>query len=153
MSETENKKNASERLTDLENSMAQVGQAFSTLEAMYRDLQGLKEALKLLNNKVNALARAGSEGKTPTDELLSQYMTETNAAELKEKVQQMVSSGLLISSDTAADGSFVVISESDSSGKVVNPRMQFLLSSLQHEEVRTKLTGAKVGDTLCAPTA
>ena len=33
----------------------------------------------------------------------------------------------------------MVISEADETGKVVNPRMQFLLSALQNEEIKGKL--------------
>jgi hypothetical protein len=58
----------------------------------------------------------------------------------------MVASGLLAATNTVGKESFVVINEVDPSGKIVNPRMQFLLSALQHEEVRSKLDGAKVGD-------
>lgn len=148
MSDTETKKSATERLEDLEKMMAQVGQALGSLDPMTRDLLGIKEALKLLNNKVNAMARAANEGKLPTDETLSGFMTEVNAAELKGKVDQMVASGLLAATDTVAKESFVIINEIDGTGKVVNPRMQFLLSALQHEEVRAKLEGVKVGSSV-----
>ena len=148
MSENETKKSATERLEDLENMMAQVGQALSSLEPMTRDLLQIKDALKLLNNKLNAVARAASEGKLPTDEVVSGFMTESNAQELKGKVDQMVSNGLLAATDTVAKDSFVVINESDASGTIVNPRMQFLLSALQHPEVKGKLEGAKIGDNI-----
>ena len=52
---------------------------------------------------------------------------------------------LLAATDTISKDSFVVISEADETGKIVNPRMQFLLSALQNEEIKAKLEGATVG--------
>jgi hypothetical protein len=144
----ENKKNATERLTDLENNQSQIVQALQPVELMARDLAGMKEALKLLNNKVDALVKAINAGGTITDDSLSKYMIENNVSELAKKVSDMVTSGLLVASDTVSKDSFVVINEADPSGTVVNPRMQFLLSALQHEEVRNKLEGAKVGSNI-----
>lgn len=144
----ENKKNATERLSDLENNQAQIVQALQPVELMARDLAGMKEALKLLNNKVDALVKAINAGGPITDDSLSKYMIENNVAELAKKVTDMVASGLLAASDTVTKDSFVVINEADPSGAVVNPRMQFLVSALQHEEVRTKLEGAKVGSNI-----
>ena len=72
-------------------------------------------------------------------------MTENNAKELQDKVTKMVADGLLAATDTVSKDSFVVINEEDGTGKVVNPRMQFLLSALQNEEIRASLEGAKVG--------
>jgi hypothetical protein len=144
----ENKKNATERLEDLENTMSQVMQAIQPVELMARDLMAMKEALKLLNNKLDAAVKAVNQGGPITDETLSNFMTENNAKDLADKVAQMVSNGILVASDTVSKESFVVINEADASGKVVNPRMQFLLSQLNHEEVRTKLEGAKVGSNI-----
>jgi hypothetical protein len=148
MSETENKKNATERLEDLEKAIGQVIQMLQPMEIMAKDLMGLKDALKLMNNKVDSVVKSFNEGGEITDERLSAFMVENNVKELADKVANMVGSGLLVASDTVQSESFVVINEVDPSGKVVNPRMQFLLSALQHEEVRTKLTGAKVGTNL-----
>jgi hypothetical protein len=148
MSETENKKNATERLEDLEKAIGQVIQMLQPMEIMAKDLIGLKDALKLMNNKVDSVIKSVNEGGQITDERLSAFMVENNVKELADKVANMVGSGLLVASDTVQSESFVVINEVDPSGKIVNPRMQFLLSALQHEEVRTKLTGAKVGTNL-----
>ena len=144
----ENKKTATERLEDLEGAMSQVGQALSSLDPLIRDLGGVKEALKLLNNKLDAVVKAISAGSPLTDETLNKLMTTANAEELAAKVAAMVAQGLLVASDTVTNDSFVVINEADAAGTVVNPRMQFLVSALQIEEVRTKLGGSKVGDNI-----
>lgn len=145
MSETENKKTATERLEILENTVNSIIQAVQPLANMAQDLMGLREAVKLLNNKLDAVVKAINTNSPLTDEILGQFMTDNNARELEDKVIKMVSDGLLASTDTVGKDSFVVINEQDADGKIVNPRMQFLLSALQNEEIRTKLEGAKTG--------
>lgn len=144
----ENKKTATERLEDLEKTMMNVIQALQPLDPLSRDMMGLKEALKLLNNKLEAVVRAINEGGSIDDDRLSKFMVDNNVKELKDKVDQMVTQGILVPSDTVNKESFVVVNEVDPNGTVVNPRMQFLLSALQHEELRTKLESSKVGTNL-----
>jgi hypothetical protein len=141
----ENKKTATERLEVLENTANSIIQAIQPLANMAQDVMGLREAVKLLNNKLDAVVKSINAGTALTDENIGQLMTENNAKELQDKVTKMVNDGLLVATDTVGKDSFVVISESDPSGKVVNPRMQFLLSALQNEEIRGKLEGAAVG--------
>ncbi len=144
----ENKKTATERLELLENTVNSIIQAIQPLANMAQDLMGLREATKLLNNKLDSVVKALNAGTALTDENIGQLMTANNAKDLQDKVTKMVSDGVLTATDTIGKDSFVVISESDASGMVVNPRMQFLLSALQNEEVRGKLEGAKVGTSI-----
>jgi hypothetical protein len=148
MSETENKKNASERLEDLERTIGQIIQAIQPLELVARDVQGLKEVLKLINNKLDSAVKCINSGTQLTDENISKQMTENNARELQDRVTAMVTQGVLAATDTATNDSFVVINEQNEAGEIVNPRMQALVSQFQHEEVRTKLDGAKVGSNI-----
>jgi len=150
MSETNtgNKKSATERLEDLENLTQRVIQAIQPLESSLRDIAGLREALKLLNNKLDAVVKSVNAGGPITDDGISKYMVENNVKELTSRVEGMVSQGMLVATDTVSKESFVVVNEADASGTIVNPRMQFLLSALDNEEVRTKLEGAKTGDNI-----
>jgi hypothetical protein len=141
----ENKKTATERLEVLENTVNNIIQAVQPLANMSQDLMSLREAVKLLNNKLDAVVKCLNTGTQLTDENLGQVMTENNARDLQDKVTKMVSDGLLASTDTIGKDSFVVINEQDESGKIINPRMQFLLSALQNDEIRGKLEGAKTG--------
>ena len=148
MSENENKKTATERLEVLENTAQNIIQAIQPLANMAQDLMALREAVKLLNNKLDAVVKAITAGTALTDENLGQLMTENNAKELQDKVTKMVSDGLLAATDTISKDTFVVINEQDGSGKIVNPRMQFFLSALNNDEIRSKLDGAKVGSNI-----
>lgn len=148
MSENETKKNATERLEDLETTLNQVIQHIQPLEQMAKELMGAKEALKLLNNKLDATVKAVNEGGQVTEDRLNDLMIQNNVRDLTAKVTSMVTSGLLVSTDTVGKESFVVINEADPSGKVVNPRMQFLVSTLQDEGLKAKLDGAKAGSNI-----
>lgn len=139
------KRSASERLEDLEKTVLSIINAMQPLDSMHKDLTQTKEALKLLNSKVNAISRSLLEGKLPSDEVISGFMSESAALELKGKVDQMLSSGILVPATTATMDSFVVINESDASGTIVNPRMQFLVSALQLDDIKSKLVGSIVG--------
>lgn len=145
---TENKKTATERLEVLENTVNSIIQAIQPLANMAQDFMALREATKLLNNKLDAVVKSINAGTALTDENLGQLMTENNAKELQDKVAKMVTDGLLAATNTIGKDSFVVISEADETGKVVNPRMQFLLSALQNEEIKGKLEGATVGSNI-----
>ena len=113
---------------------------------MANDLTGFREALKLLNNKLDALVKTLNQKETQvSEEDLNKFMVQNNVDELTRKISDMVKSGLLAASDTVTNGSFVVINEQGKDGTILNPRMQFVVSALQHEEVRSKLEGSKVG--------
>jgi hypothetical protein len=152
MSETENKKNATERLEDLEKTVLQINdtlnqiiQALQPLNSMTRDLMNSKEALKLLNNKVDAIVKATNQGTPLSDENLSNIMTENNVQELAGRITKMVQDGVFVASDSVTKDSFVVVNHTSADGKVIEVRSQFLVSALNHEELKGKLEGLKVG--------
>jgi hypothetical protein len=137
---------ASQRLEDVERgSMA----AFQTMDNMVRDIMTIKEAIKLLGNKVDSIVKA-LEVSMPTtinDDILSKLMVENNVAELRNKVGDLVSQGILAPQEVVDDNSFLVGRELNDAGEVVNPRIQFALQALQ-EEMRAKIKGSKAGDVL-----
>src|ERR1035438_7282197 len=76
-------KTAGLRLDDLERALMSLLQNHDRIS---RDANTVREAIKLLGNKVDALAKANIGGLSPTDETLSQIMIDTNVTELKGKV-------------------------------------------------------------------
>ncbi len=142
------KRTASQRIDDLERGL--IGM-YQTADNMARDLMTMKEALKLLGNKLDAVVKANNRGNPAsqiTDEVISAIMLENNVEELKEKVTKLVQQGILVPSEEVIASSFLVGKEIDDQGKVVNPRLQFTLSSLQSEDLRKKILGAKPGQLL-----
>src|ERR1700722_7559547 len=143
MANDADKRSASEKIEDLE--QAAMSQ-FHTSNNIQRDLMMVKDALKLMANKVTSMMQASVKGEPLTPEVVSKYMTENNIEELKGKVQMLINQGVLVPADTVGDGTFLVGSENEKDGKVVHPRIQFTFGSLPDKEVQEKLKGAKVGD-------
>jgi hypothetical protein len=140
MADQNDKRTASQRIDDLENAMRAV---YQTLDPMGRDLMTCKEAIKLLGNKADALAKAAGI----TDDVIGKLMIENNVAELKEKVTNLVAQGILVPSEELNDTAFIVGQEVDDSGAIVNPRAQFALGSIA-PEVREKIKAGKIGEPL-----
>lgn len=138
-------RSASQKISDLENALMAL---YQTADNMARDVMTIKEAIKLLGNKVNSIVQASAGGEQLTDAVISRIMIENNCEELAQKVKAMVAQGVLVSQDQIADDSFVVGSEINEQGETVNPRLQFAVYSLSPKEVQDKLKGSKVGDTV-----
>lgn len=136
------KRTASEKIEDLERA---VMSGFQVSNNMTRDLMIIKDALKLIGNKTDAMMQASVAGEPLNQEVISRIMTENNVKELKGKVQGLVDQGILAPTDVVGDSTFLVGSETESDGKVVHPRIQFTYGSID-KELQEKLKGAKVGD-------
>jgi hypothetical protein len=142
--EQTDKRSASQKIDDLERGIAAT---FQTLDNMARDIMVIKEAIKLLGNKVDSIVKASERGLVVNDDLISKIMVENNVEELKEKVSSLVAQGVLVTQDVVGDDSFIVGRELSEAGEVVNPRLQFALGAIQ-EEMRGKIKGSKAGDVL-----
>jgi hypothetical protein len=137
------KRTAVQRIDDLERGLMGMYQAGDNLA---RDIMTIKEAIKLLGGKVDAIVKATMAGEDLNDEVLSRIMVDNNVVELRNKVSQLISSGMLaLSEEPINETNFVVGREVDDEGKVLNPRLQFIVRSLQ-ENLRAKILGAKTGD-------
>lgn len=144
MSNNQKQRSATERLNDVEEAAMSI---FQALDNMSRDLMLIKDAIKLLGNKVDSIVKAASTGQEINDQVISSLMVENNVAELKAKVDNLVAQKILVSELAVNAQSFVVIREVDDAGKVVNPRLQFTMSAVS-PEVTEKLVGAQPGQTV-----
>lgn len=139
------KRTASERISDLEKTVLS---SYQTMDMMARDLMLLKDAIKLLGNKLDAVVKGITRGETLSDDSISKIMVENNVEELSNKVKDLISKGILSSEESITDSSFIVGREvSSEDGSVSNPRLQFALSALG-PELKEKFKGAKAGDIL-----
>lgn len=136
------KRTASQKIEDLERA---VMSGFQVSNNMARDIMIIKDALKLLGNKVDSIMEASQKGLALNDENISKLMLERNITELKGKVENLVTQGILKATDAVGDNTFLVGSENEKGGKVIHPRVQFTYGSLE-KELQEKLKGAKVGD-------
>jgi len=139
------KRTAVQRIEDLERGVMGM---FQSGDMMGRDLMTCKEAIKLLGNKIDAIVKAIQRGGELNDDVIGNIMVENNVTELKTRVDQLIAAGTLVATtEPVGDDNFVVGREVDDTGKVLNPRLQFVLGALQ-EELRNKIKGAKTGDTV-----
>lgn len=137
------KRTASQRIDDMERGLMAL---YQTADNMARDLMTIKEAIKLLGNKLDSVVKVSASGQPMNDETIAKIMVENNVEELRQKVQNLVDSGALVAAEAISANSFVVGREVDSeSGAVQNPRLQFVVSALQ-PEIKDKFPGAKVGE-------
>jgi hypothetical protein len=105
----------------------------------------IKDALKLLGNKVDSIMKASQQGLALNDENISKIMLDNNIEELKGKVANLVNQGILAPTDTVGANTFLVGSENEAGGKVVHPRVQFTFGSLE-KDLQEALNGKKKGD-------
>lgn len=138
----EQKKNltASQRLDALENGLAMVD---GTIGELYNTLDRTTRAITLLSKKLEAVKRASGL----TDDQVAKILQEIDIAELKARVDDMVSKGALRPAETlAGDMSFVVARELKRDTKdILEQRIQFPMFN-QPEMLKTALNGKKVGD-------
>lgn len=140
----QDKRTASQKIDDLERGLMAL---YHTADNMARDMQTIKDAIKLLGNKLDSVVKASNNGEKLSDEVLARIMVENNIEELKEKVTNLVTQGILVAAEEVTAQSFIVGREMKEDGEVANPRMQFVVSAL-NPEIKDKFPGSKVGDTL-----
>lgn len=136
------KRTASQRIDDMERGLMAL---YQTADNMARDLMTIKEAIKLLGNKLDSVVKVSRSGSALTDENIAAVMVENNVEELKTKVQNLVNSGALVSAEEIGPNSFVVGREVAADGTVQNPRLQFVVSQLQ-PDIKDKFPGHKAGE-------
>ncbi|HEY5234784.1 MAG TPA: hypothetical protein VIJ14_01290 [Rhabdochlamydiaceae bacterium] len=153
MSETDTR-TATQRIEDLERVVASMYQATGKLILAVEDLTKktddmvlIKEALKLLNRKTEAIIQTATPESGITDASVSAVLIKINTADLIAQTAGYVSAGFLSASDTIAADSFVACEEVNSEGTVVNPRIQFRLDS-QPQATQDALIGKKAGDSV-----
>jgi hypothetical protein len=105
----------------------------------------LKEAIKLLDNKLSSVVKASTNGEPLTDDVISRIMTQNNVDELEQRVRTMVERGNLIKEEQVSENSFLVGLELGDDDSIFNPRLQFVLRALS-PNFQAKLLGGKAGD-------
>ena len=135
---------ASQRLANLE--MVVNGQA-QFLEKVQGAFSEVDKSLKNLAQVIDAIVYLLSNGNQVTQQTIQEYITKSNVQNLKSQIDTLVEQGFLAAQEQVDEKSYVVVEEYDKQGRLVQPRLQFPMSSTEgNEELRSKLLGAKVGD-------
>jgi hypothetical protein len=137
------KRNAAQTIEALENALMGQNQQINILADEIDKLRGM---LVSLNKRVNASIQAAEDGSL-TGDSVNKIIMNDNVKELESKIKFLVDQGVLKKNDTMeiTDKAFVVGREVDSSGNVVNPRVQFAVGSID-KAVQEKLLTKKMGD-------
>jgi hypothetical protein len=136
---------AAQRLLGLEQS---VGALDQTLYNQAQQLSMVRDALTLLNEKVNAMVTLMSLNQPVNDSTIDQAIEQKRIEDMKKKVENLVKSGSLEKAEEVSKKSFLVVREMNSeTGAVINPRLQFAVSILNQESLE-KLLGKKAGDSV-----
>lgn len=143
---SKDKRNPSQKIEDLEQAVFSI---YQTLNVMGRDLEIIKEAIKLLGTQANASMRAAERGIPATHANVDELATEIKIEGMIKIVKDMISNNIITPSETITEESFVVGRDldKDDSTIVTNPRNQFAMQAVQ-PEARAKLIGLKAGDVI-----
>lgn len=142
MSNDQTKRTATQRLDDQERGLLSL---YQTVDSMIRDLMMVKDAVSLMNNKLDSVIQASQRGEPLTNDVISAIMTQNNVEEFRQKVSMLVTQGVLKPSEAITLNSFIVLRIQDNEGKTLNPRLQCTLGSLA-PGLQEKLLGLKSGD-------
>ena len=145
---------ATQRIEDLEKVLTVLYQDAQRHEEMIAGLSGMKndmtlvkDALKLINKRTDAIIQSASSDSGITSASVDTLVIQMNVAELVQQTANYVTAGHLAPTDTIVDNTFVVCEEHNSDGKVINPRIQFKLDT-QDPATQESLKGKKAGDTV-----
>jgi hypothetical protein len=153
MSENTDKRNATQKIEDLEKVVTMLYQAVASQKPAVDSLlqsQGemnlVKDALRILNKKTEAIIQVANPETGITVKSVSDLVIQMNVTDLKAQVDGYIQSGHLTPTDEVTANSYLVCEELNTDGTTANPRIQFRLDS-QDEATSSALLGKKVGDT------
>lgn len=151
---SDDKRTATQRLEDLERvvtmlyqSVGQHKNALDGLLPLKGEMNLIKDVLKLLNKKTEAMVQVAAPETGINPKSVSDLIVKMNVADLEAQVAEYVKNGHLLPADEVSASSYVVCEESYKDGTLANPRVQFRLDS-QAEALVEAMKGKKIGDTI-----
>lgn len=143
---SKDKRNPSQKIEDLERAVIGL---YETMNNIARDLNIVKEGLKLLGQKSNAMIRVMTKGLSVNADTVSDEMTLITIEDMQGIVANLIAQGVLSPATEITENSFVVGRDLLSTDQTVvaNPRLQFAMAGVP-ADIRPKLVGSKVGDIL-----
>lgn len=152
MSDNKDTRTATQKIEDLERVVSMLYQSVRSLDVAVksfvdtqRDMVLVRDALRLLNKKTEAIVQVAKPESGITPESVSDLVIKMNVEDLKAQVADYLQRGSLIPSDEVSAKTYLVCEEQNADGSIANPRIQFRLDS-QDPETQAALTGKKVGD-------
>jgi hypothetical protein len=150
---TEAKKlNGTQRIEILERQVIKLGQLIDQqVVILAKEIDTLREVIVKLNQRINATIQAG-EGGSLSNDVVDNIMIKNDIKKMETDVEYLVKSGVLKKDNEtpATENTFVVGRNVDKEGNIVNPRLQFAISTLENEEIKKMFIGAIVGNVIKA---
>lgn len=122
-----------------------VGELETLLFRLARENDILKDAVGLMNQKLDATIQLSREGLEITDETLEERIVQMKVDKMEQSVKKLLEENKIELAQDVTEDSLVVSRELNKDGTVANPRLQFIPSRL-HEQTREKFVGKKSGD-------
>jgi Mg2+ and Co2+ transporter CorA len=147
MSKENNKQQmtAAQRLLRLEDAVSALDQIIYNQAQQFA---AMREAITLLNEKVNAMVTLLSMGQLVNDSSIDKVVEQKRIEEMKKKVEDLLKNNSLEKAEEVTKKSFVVVREMNSeTGAVINPRLQFVVNILNEESLQ-KILGKKAGESV-----
>jgi Mg2+ and Co2+ transporter CorA len=147
MSKENNKQQmtAAQRLLRLEDAVSTLDQIIYNQAQQFA---AMREAITLLNEKVNAMVTLLSMGQLVNDSSIDKVVEQKRIEEMKKKVEDLLKNNSLEKAEEVTKKSFVVVREMNSeTGAVINPRLQFVVNILNEESLQ-KILGKKAGESV-----
>lgn len=154
MSENKNvdTRNATQRIEDLEKivgalyqGLMETGSKVEQLSSLRNDMGLVRESLRLLNIRSEAIIQSASPESGITPDVVNTLVVKLNVESLSVQVAMHVKNGHLTPSTEVTPTSFLVGEEYNKDGTLSNPRIQFRIDSQEAATVEA-LNGKKVGD-------
>lgn len=150
-------RNSKDRLDTLEKQVVALTQSVNALvdanQTLTLQVANLGHSLGLVSNRSStvraelaALVQIIAENKPITLENIKEKVVSATVESLKSDVEKLVQEKILMPTEDVADDSYVV-GKQVMDGKVVNERIQFLLSSLD-QDMQMKILSKKAGETV-----
>lgn len=153
MSDNKDTRTAGQKIEDLERVVSMLYQTVGALDGAVKSLTGtqqdmvlVRDALRLLNKKTEAIIQTAKPESGITPDSVSDLVIQMNVEDLKSQVQEYLKRGNLTPADEVSSSSYLVCEEQNADGTIANPRIQFRLDS-QDEATQASLVGKKAGDT------
>jgi bisphosphoglycerate-dependent phosphoglycerate mutase len=115
------------------------------IEVIAEEMDKIQQAQIALAKRLEATLKVAGEDGGLNEDRVNEFVVNQQVKEYKEKVDLLISQGVMMATEKIGDNSFVVGKELTKEGEVVSPRTQASTRSLP-EEVAKALFGKKVGD-------
>lgn len=115
------------------------------IKVMAEEMDKIQQSQIALAKRLEATLKVAGEEGGLSEDRVNEFVVSQQVKEYKDKVDLLVSQGVMTATEEVGDNSFVVGKEITKEGEVVSPRTQASIKSLPEEVVKA-LLGKKVGD-------